>query len=194
MASKKIEEGISRYLESIGSKAKPIVDREAVKSLKAQVRTESNPIQKLKLLAALDEEQAGKTADTSGDEAIFVAEAKAWADEEGIPVNAFQAMKVPDDVLSRAGFTVSAGRRQSSVARSGGGSRAPRIPIEDVMAAARKLPKTWTLNDLATSLDREPATVRNYVKKMIEDGNATEIGDDPNHDGRGRAPKLYSTR
>ncbi len=193
MASKKTEEGISRYLDSIGSKAKPIIDREAVKSLKAQVRSERNPIHKLKLLAALDEEQAGKTPDRSGDEAIFVAEAKAWADEEAIPVNAFQTMNVPDDVLTRAGFTVTTSRRQASSSRSSG-SRAPRIPIEDVLAAARKLPKTWTLNDLASSVDREPATVRNYVKRMIEDGNATEIGDDPNHDGRGRAPKLYSTR
>lgn len=193
MASKRTEESIRRYLGSIGTKAKPIVDREAVKSLKAQVRSESDPIQKLKLLAALDEEQAGKTPDTAGDEAVFVAEAKAWADEEAIPVNAFQAMKVSDDVLTKAGFTVTAGRRRAS-ASGGGGTRAARIPIEDVQAAARKLGAKWKLADLADALHREPATVRNYVQKLIEDGSVTEIGDDPSHDGRGRAPKLYSTR
>lgn len=64
-----------------------VVDREAVKALKAEIKAEPDPIKKLRLLAALEEEQPGRVPDTGGVEAAFVAEAKAWAEAEGIPVS-----------------------------------------------------------------------------------------------------------
>lgn len=190
MATKKIEDGIRAYLGSLGASTKPIVDKEAVKALRGQIKGESDPIAKLRLLAALEEEEAGRVPDFSGEEAVFVAEAKAWAEAEGVPASAFQAMGVPDDVLRRAGFDVSAG---SSSHTSGTSRRAPRIPLEDVEAAARKLGGGWKLADLAEVLDRDPGTARNYLNKLISEGLVSEAGDDPAHDGRGRAPKLYAT-
>jgi hypothetical protein len=191
MATKKIEDGIRTYLDSLGVSQKPVVDREAVKSLKAEIKAAVDPIQKLRLLAALDEEQAGRVPDTGGDKAVFVAEAKAWADAEGIPVSAFQALKVPDDVLREAGFSVSA-NASGSAGRASSGTRAPRVPLDEVKAAAAKLGSGWKLSDLAASLERDAATVRNYVNKLVEAGVVVVVGDDPKHDGRGRAPKIYA--
>lgn len=193
MATKKIEDGIRTYLDSLGVSQKPVVDREAVKSLKAEIRAEADPIKKLRLLAALEEEQAGRVPDTEGNKAVFVAEAKAWADAEGIPVSAFQALKVPDTVLKEAGFSLTA-NTTGSPARSNAGPRAPRVPFDDVKAAAKKLGSEWKLSDLAEVLQRDAATVRNYVNKLVEEGHVKVVGDDPKHDGRGRAPKIYAAR
>jgi hypothetical protein len=195
MPTKKPEDGIRSYLDSLGKSNKPVVHREAVKALQDQLRSEPDPIQKLKLLTALDEEREGHAPDLEGEKAVFIAEAKAWADAEGISVAAFQALKVPDEVLVQAGFDVAAARRKVIARASSGGSsngRAPRIPLEDVKVAASKLGLTWKLTDLATALDRDAPTVRNYVNKLVSDGAVTIVGEDPGHDGRGRAPKVYT--
>lgn len=197
MATKKIEAGIRTYLDTVGVSHKPIVDREAVEALKAQVKQESDPIEKLRLLTALGEEQAGRVPDTEGDKALFVAEAKAWADAEGIPVSAFQALKVPDAVLKEAGFDVTEPARSSSTSRSrstAGGTRAPRIPLDDVAATAKKLGSGWKVADLAEALNREKGTVTNYIKQLVANGTIVDLGDDPKHDGRGRAPKIYGMK
>jgi hypothetical protein len=159
------------------------VDREAVKALKAQVREE------------LAREEAGRVVDNSGDEAVFIAEARGYAESDGITVGAFQAMGVSDDVLQQAGFEVPAGGRTPSSGAGGrrrsGGTRAPRIPIEEVLVAAKGLPAQWKLADLAGKLERDATTVRNYVRKLMDEGAVVEVGDDPEHDGRGRAAKVY---
>lgn len=194
MATKKIEDGIRSYLDSLGQSDKPVVDREAVKALKAQIRSEADSINKLKLIAQLEEEEAGRVPDTEGEKAVFVAEAKAWADSEGVTVTAFQSLGVPDEVLKEAGFDVPAGgapKASSGSGRRRSGTRAPAIPLEDVAAEAKRLGSGWKITDLASKLDREPMTVRNYVLKLIEQGVVADLGDDPKHDGRGRAAKIY---
>jgi hypothetical protein len=192
MATKKIEDGIRAYLKSLVATSKPAVDREAVKALTTQVKEASDPIEKLRLLAALEEERAGRTVDNSGEKAVFIAEAKPWAEAEGIPVSAFQTLRVPDAVLREAGFTLPTAP-PVSVRQNGSAGRAPRVPLDDVKVAVTKLGDPWKLNDLARSLDRDVATVRNYVLKLIEQGLVKVLGDDPSHDGRGRAAKLYSS-
>jgi hypothetical protein len=195
MATKKIEDGIRTYLDSLGASQKPVIDREAVKSLKAEIKAETDSIAKLRLIAALEEEQAGRVPDLDGDKAVFVAEAKAWAASEGISASAFQALKVPDEVLVEAGFTLDApGRGASQAGRSSSSGRAPRIPIEEVRAAVKKLGSGWKLTDLGAALDRDAATARNYVNRLIEEGLIVDLGEDPKHDGRGRAPKLYGAK
>lgn len=77
MATKNIEDGIRSYLDSLGTSNRPVVDQEAVKALRAQIKDSSDPIEKLRLLAALEEEQAGRVPDSAGDKAVFMAEAKA---------------------------------------------------------------------------------------------------------------------
>lgn len=53
-ATKKIEDGIRSYLDSVGVVQKPVVDREAVKQLRAEIKSETDSIKKLYLLAALE--------------------------------------------------------------------------------------------------------------------------------------------
>lgn len=200
MVTDDIEDGIRAYLDALGRpKPKPMVDREAVRSLRAQAKAESDPINKLRLLAQAEEAGTPKmpeAEDIAGLEAVFVAEAVAWAEEEGIPVTAFQALGVPDDVLRRAGFTVTtAGRRAPSSSGSSSGStgRAPRLDIDEVLREAKDLGHTWKLADLAARIDRDVATTRNYLHRLIADGKVEVIGDAPKDPGtRGRAPKLYA--
>lgn len=203
MATKDIEDGIRAYLDALGRPApKPTVDREAVRALRAQAKAEADPINKLRLLAQAEEAATPRVAeaeDLSGLEAVFLAEAAAWADEEGIPVTAFQALGVDDDVLRRAGFTVPTGGRKrapgstSSGQPSGAGGRAPRLDIDDVLGVAKDLGHTWKLADLAERIDRDVATTRNYVHRLIADGKVEVVGDAPKEPGtRGRAPKLYA--
>ena len=191
MAAKKIEDGIRSYIDSIGVRHKPVVDRGAVKELKSKLRSEKDPIAKLRLLAALEDEQAGRVPDTDGLEAVFIANAKDWADDQGIPVSAFRALKVPDDVLREAGFLVSSTSKRSS---AGTTKRAPAIPMDEVQAAAKRLGSGWKLSDLAAALDRDAPTVRNYVNKLIEASAVVVVGEDPEHEGRGRAPKIYAAK
>jgi hypothetical protein len=193
MANKKTEESIRRYLESLGQTAKPVVDRDAVQALKAQIKAETDLINKAKLLSELERESAGRVPDHSGDEAVFVAEGQAWAAESEITVGALQALGVPDDVLRRAGFQPTASGARGTRAGSGRrrGTRAPAMALDDVAAVARKLGSGWRLADLADKLDREPMTVRNYVTKLIDQGVIADLGEDPRHNGRGRAPKIY---
>lgn len=194
MATKTTENGIRSYLDSLEQSDKPVVDREAVKALKAQIRAESDVLNKVKLIAQLEEEQAGRAPDNSVEKAVFVAEAKAWAEGEGVSVTAFQALGVPDEVLKEAGFDVSSGgpaKTASGGRRKGSGTRSPSIPLDTVAAEAKKLGSGWKISDLAVKLDREPMTVRNYVLKLVEQGVIADLGDDPKHNGRGRAPKIY---
>lgn len=197
MATKKVEDGIRSYLNSLGQSNRPVVDREAVKALKAQIRSESDVINKAKLLSELEREEVGHVPDRTGDEAVFVSEAKAWAEDAGITVSALQALGVSDDVLKQAGFEIkvpvsAGGGAGSRPSRSG--SRASSIPLDEVAKAARKLGSGWKITDLAAALGREPMTVRNYVTKLIEQKTIADLGDDPKHDGRGRAPKIYGVR
>ena len=193
MASQSVEEGIRNYLEMLGEQGKRVVDREAVRALKAQARAEKDVLKKVAVLSELEREQAGRAVDISGPEALFVAEAKGWAEGAGFTVGALQQVGVPDEVLRRAGFTVSQPSRGPVAAGPAGrtSTRAPAIPLDEVAAAARKLGSGWKLADLAEVLDRESMTVRNYVTKLIENGVIVDLGEDPRHDGRGRAPKLY---
>lgn len=189
MATKKTEDGIREYLNSLGKTSKPIVDKEAVKSIKAEIRGTSDPIVKLRLMAALDEAGQGVVPDNSGVKAVFIAEAKAWAEGEGIKPEFIAALGVPNDVMKEAGFSFTPPKPPKSA-----GTRAARLHDDEVLAAAKGLGNAveFKLSDLAEALDRNAATARNYVNRLIEAGKIKEIGDDPNHDGRGRAPKLYT--
>lgn len=195
MATKKTEDIIRRYLDSLGKSDRPVVDREAVSALKHQIRAEGDLLEKARLLSALEIEEAGRVPDRSGEEEAFVAEALAWAEDAGVTAGALQALGVADDVLRKAGFEVkaSSGARGTGRGRraSSGGGRSPAIPLDDVAAAARKLGSGWKLSDLAAVLQREPMTVRNYINKLVEQRVIADLGDDPRHGGRGRAPKIY---
>ena len=192
MASKKTEDAIRTYLNSLGRPDRPVVDREAVNALKQQIKAESDPIEKAKLISARDREMLGHMPDRSAEQAAFVEAALAWSEEAGVTGDALAEMGVPVSVLRQAGFDVVAkARPQGRAVRASSGQRSPAIPLDDVAAAARKLGSGWKLSDLAAVLQREPMTVRNYINKLVEQRVIADLGDDPRHGGRGRAPKTY---
>jgi hypothetical protein len=194
--SQSVESSIREYLDSLGKRAaKPrrVVDKEAVAAVRDKIKRAVDPIEKLKLFKELEAARQPKVEaaeDRSSElEEGFVAQAKAWADAQGIPASAFVSMKVPRDVLRRAGFTVSGAAR--SAARAGG-ARAPRIDLEEVTKAIGELPKTWSLKELAAKLDRDTATTRNYVKRLVDDHVLTIVGED--NSKQGRPAKIYSLK
>jgi hypothetical protein len=188
------ENAVRSYLDALGAPTAPkrTVDREAVRALQARIKATDDVIEQLRLHATLEEERQGRLepeVDRAALEAGFVAVAKAWANEEGITATAFQALRVPDEVLTRAGFEVEPARAAPSRTTA---TRAPRLALSEVRAAIADLPHTWRLSELAERIDRDTNTTRTYVGKLVDEGSVTVLGDDPDHRGRGRAPKLYA--
>lgn len=185
--AKSAEDSIREYLSALELAHKPQVDKEAVKALKAEIKGTSDPINKLKLNAALLEAESGVPADLSGLEAVFVAEAAKYAEANALPVEAFQALGVPDDVLTKAGFTIAT--KAAKPTRAAASARAPRLTLEEVVAAIRDLPEQWKVAELAEAIEREKGTTNNYVKSLLEAGTIAVVGEDSS--GRGKPAKLY---
>lgn len=186
--AKSAEDSIREYLSALELAHKPQVDKEAVKALKAEIKGTSDPINKLKLNAALLEAESGVPADLSGLEAVFVAEAAKYAEANALPVEAFQALGVADDVLTKAGFTI-ATKSAPKAKSASAGARAPRLSLEEVVAAIRDLPEQWKVAELAEGIEREKPTTNNYVKSLLEAGTIAVVGEDSS--GRGKPAKLY---
>lgn len=182
------EAAVRRYLEWLADPTS-LVDEEAVAKAEAAVAEAADPLARLHALADLEH---ARQTDAEAVTADFVAHGKAYADAQSIPLSAFRASGVEDEVLRRAGFEV--GGRRSGGARSGGGSgtRAPKVSIEELKAATLRLPRQFTLAELAESAGGgSPQTVRKAVDELIEAGKARSLGPKPDHQGRGRAPTLY---
>lgn len=183
------EAAVRRYLEFLVDPSS-LVDADAVAKAEAAVAGAGDPLARLHALADLEH---AKRADDAGVTADFVAHAKAYADAQSIPVSAFRASGVPDDVLRQAGFAVG-GRQGRGAARpsGGGGTRAPKVSIEELKAATLRMPRQFTLSELADAAGGgSPQTVRKAVEELIAAGKARSLGPKPDHHGRGRAPTLY---
>src|SRR5690242_8025220 len=90
-----------------------IVDSERVDELRRQADAET--IDEIEFLRVLTELERAQTCDGSELEAAFVVCARAFSEEEGISVGAFQKAGVPESVLRRAGLIhAEASRRGSS--------------------------------------------------------------------------------
>ncbi|MDP1820899.1 MAG: hypothetical protein Q8K58_13560 [Acidimicrobiales bacterium] len=189
-----VEDRIREYLKALGRKppkAKPVIDREAVDALRKRIAESDDPIEKLKLHTELEQVRRPRIVDTPDPrvelESYFVEHAKVWADENQISAASFAALKVPRDVLRRAGIALAEGVEPG---RRTVGGRSARVPLEDVLATMNDLPRTWSLKTLAGALDRDVATARNYVRRLVEDGAVEEVGEDSSH--QGRPSKVYA--
>jgi len=195
--AKTVEQGLNDYLKSLNDKPTKqgrIVDKEAIKVLNDQIKAETEPLAKLRLLAARDEERRGKEVaaeDNSGLEVVFVQSAKDWAEANNITASNFLAMKVPSEVLVKAGFSLPADFSKTTR------KRATRTSVSQAKVdAALKVKKPWTLKAFAKAAGiKNEATARNYVNKAVKDGKVKIAGDAPKTDGqRGRAAKLYAAK
>ncbi len=190
------EHAVRRYLAWVDDPSSAI-DQDAVDRAEAAFASASDPIDRLHAAAAREKAKAADVAQLQTD---FVTHARAYAETEGIPVEAFRTLGVSDDVLSEAGFAVpsSRGRRGPAAgARSSSAStpRSPQIPVSQLKAVATQMPKQFTLAQLAERAGGgSPATVRKAVEELIAEGRAASLGPKPDHQGPGRAPTLYELR
>lgn len=188
MATISPEDAVRRYLLWLDD-PESIVDADAVARAEAAVADAGDPLGRLHALADLEH---ARSADSQAVVDDFVVHARAYAEAESIPLAAFQAAGVPDEVLRRAGIGGGRGGRRSTRTGAGAGGRAPKVSIEELKAATQRLPKQFTLADVAREAGGgSPQTVRKAVDELIEAGRARSLGPKPDHHGRGRAPTLY---
>src|SRR5215218_5001682 len=90
-------------------------DESRIAELQAAIDATSDPIEKLKALSALED---ARTVDGDRIRADFVAHAREYVAGEGIRVDAFRTMGVPDDVLRDAGLLGGPPPRSSSASPS----------------------------------------------------------------------------
>jgi hypothetical protein len=162
-------------------------DDAAIVKAQSAVDRAKDPIAKVKALTALERAQA---VDPEIYRYGFITNVKAWIESSDVSVSALLQIGVPEEDLVEAGvLSAEPVRRRSGRKAAATRSRAARLALEEVAAHVPK--KEFRLAELAASIDREPATTRNYLNKLIEQGIVAEVGDDPNHSGKGKAPKLY---
>jgi hypothetical protein len=183
------EEAVRQYLRYLEDPNTLRDDAEIEKRQRA-VEKATDPIDKLKALAELDRVS---NVDEEPIQKGFIEQAKAWAEEVGVPVSAFRELKVPDEVLREAGFEVAGPRRRGRGAgTAGSGQRAKPVPIEDIKAWVTNQKGTFTLADVMSNAGGSPATVRKAIDELIEAGSVEKLGPVQDYSGRGRAPIQYS--
>jgi len=188
------ETSLRRYLAWLDDE-RSLVDTEEVTRLEGLLEHEHDAIGRLRLLSELDRVRQG--LDVAELEATVADGLAEWAAANAVTVGALAQVGVPDALLERAGLPVPATRpapaRPARRTRRPAAHRAEPLALDEVRAAiTSRLGPTWKLADLAAAVGREPATARNHLQKLIAAGDVIELGDDPAHDGRGRAPKLYA--
>lgn len=165
-------------------------DEAEIEKAQQAVDEAQDPIERLKAHAELarasnvDEEPLKKG---------FVSHAKAWAEEQGIPLPAFREMQVPDEVLREAGFDVPAPRRRGRGGAAAGEDRqrAKAVPVDEIKAYVLRQESPFLLADIQDGLGGSPATVRKAVDELTEAGQVEKLGPVHDYQGRGRAPVRY---
>ena len=185
------EEAIRSYLLFLDDPTK-LRDEGEVQRRTLAVLEATDPIEKLKALAALEQAAA---VDEKGLRAGFIEHAGDWATANGISVKAFRELKVPVDVLSAAGFEVT-NERVRRTSGTGSGADAPRrrpaVSASDIKEAVLTFAEPFTLNAVMAKVGGSPMTVRKAVEDLIAEGRVERQGPVPGYSGRGRAPIQYA--
>lgn len=189
------ESAVRRYLGWI-SDPTSVVDAELVARAEQAFALAVDPIDRLHAAAA---RERAKVADVERIVADFVAQARAYADSQGIPVEAFRVLGVADDILARAGFdlplTGRKGRGAPKSQTTAPRNRGTQVSVAHVKSTAAGGPKRFTLAQLADRAGGgSPATLNKAVGELIAEGLAVKVGPDPDHRGPGRAPTIYELR
>jgi hypothetical protein len=173
------------FLEDPGA----LRDDSEIQRLRRSADGASDPIDKLKALAALEQ---ATTIDEAPLREGFVAHAKSWAEAQGVPVAAFRELKVTDDVLRDAGFSLPTARRRGRRGATGPGrQRAKAVPVDDIKAFILGQKGTFLLSDVMAGAGGSQATVRKALDELISSGQVQKTGPVPDHPGPGRAPLQY---
>jgi hypothetical protein len=191
------EDAVRRYLMYVADPTS-VRDDAAIAAAERAVEDARDPLSKLKALSALERVRAGDEGDRL--KMAFMLHARAWAETNDVSIGAFRSMGVSDDVLAGAGFVVPRGGRRSSTAKArparstparSGGGRARAVPVGAVTEHILGREGTFTLNDVLAQVGGTPATATRAIRALVDEGAVTNLGPDPAHSARGRAPFLY---
>lgn len=186
------EAAVRSYLLSLRDPS-ALVDQEAIDALSRQAAETTDPIEQLRLLTRLER---AKAVDPAHYEHQFIRCAKQWAEANDVSTAAFRSLGVPEATLRAAGLVAGSSRptgpRQAR--RSTGGSgRAPSVSTEQVKAHVRGLTGTFTMAAVVEAVHGSEITVRKAIAELVDAGSVRNLGPDPHHHGRGRAPLRYET-
>lgn len=185
------EEAVRLYLMYLDDPNK-LVDQTEVKKLETELDNNKDPIDRLRAIAALER---ARNVDGQQYEADFVRYAKDWADQEGVPLVAFQQMNVPGDVLARAGFDGRTRRRRGATGvrrQASGRPRAKSVSSERIQEWALESTEPFTLTEVQQGIGGSPATVKKAIDELLSSGRLEKLGPSRDYRGRGRAPSRYA--
>ena len=160
-------------------------DPKRIAALEASIEVATDHIERLRLLAALEEARR-----PNGERLLanFVRDAKEWAEAESIPASAFTQLGVSDAVLRQAGI-LKAGRGPAHRRSSDRTTR--RVSVEDIKAWALDQPDTITIKDVTTALGGSLVTANKALQALVAEGSLSNIGPSADHRGPGRAPARF---
>lgn len=184
MTSTEAESAVRHYLTALRNPA-ALRDDDRVAKLQQRLEETTDEVERLRLRQQLKEAQSPPVERY---EREFVAQAKTWAEQQGISPEVFAEEGVPDEVLRRAGLRRNRDRRTRSTHRSSRGRT--RVSADEVRAAISNS-DTFTVRRLQEQTGASVGMVRNVVNEEEQAGRVAREGTDPNHVGRGRAPTLY---
>ncbi len=176
------EQAIRDYLKFLAD-PKSMRDETEVLRLEAAANTADDPIEKLRLLSAA--QRAGEV-DGAHFEQAFVANARSWANAEGVTPDAFRTVGVPPHVLAAAGLAKERPAQAKGAAKR---TRSAAVSVETVTANVPDGP--FSVRALMESSGASLQTVRKAVRGMLAAGELIDLGLDRDWDGRGRTPTLY---
>ena len=185
------EEAVRRYLLHLEDPSK-LVDEAKVAAAQAAVEQAKDPLDRLKALADLEHARQPDTQDV---------EQRLRRPRQGLRRQRVDpGLRVPGDgcarptcwpgPASRCGPAAPPGTTASGAPRQ----RAPRVSLDTIKAAAVRLPRQFTLNDLAEKAGGgSQGTLRKAVDDLVAEGKVRKVGPMPNYRGRGRAPDPLRT-
>lgn len=197
------ETAVRRYLQFVEDPS-TARDEALLGRLRHQLASATDPIEKLKLIAQIEQ---AEQADGEAIRTAFVRHARAWADEHGVTVSAFRQLGVSDIALAEAGFDLGFARRSAPrPARAGsprtgspGVGRGPAGPsgsrtrgsADDIRSWMLAHESGFTLAQAMAGAGGSLGTVKKVVDDLVAVGQIRNLGADPDHRGRGRAPHRY---
>lgn len=178
------EQAIRTYLLSLQD-PDSLIDTDLVTALEAAARDATDPIEKLKALAALSR---ASHPDTGSYEQGFVRHAKAWAQSHDIAPALFREVGVSDTVLRSAGLVGKNSQPGREQARQRGKSVSAKEITDSILD---RMQRVFTLADVAHQIGGSPMTIRKAVDELVSSGKVVKLGPTPNWSGRGRAPLQF---
>lgn len=185
------ENAVRHYLDFIADPSS-IIDKARIASLESELSATTDAIKKLHVTAALEK---AKQTDGQAVRSAFVAHANEYAIANGLPASAFRSLGVNDIALAEAGFDLGHGRMKGKGKGKGSANprrRARKVSKSSIRAYTLATTETFKLQDIMDGAGGSIGTVTLVVKELVAEGAVKDLGSDPSHNGRGRAPKIYS--